>query len=219
MVETVPIARSPITPAPPVTLVAGWEISAKHTSAPLRLIDCTPCQKILIRASTASTAAQMLGVSRGRASRDGSGRLVAGVGHEEWLLVAPPGLSISTHLTASTDGGPELVTIVDVTHARALIRIVGTDSAKVMSKLCGVDFSDKTSPDNTALRTSLAGLVVEIVRNDLANRSHDAAGPDVTSRSYLVLCERSAGQYLFNILLDAGEEFGMEIEGFGISGL
>ncbi|HVB78409.1 MAG TPA: hypothetical protein VNE82_00515 [Candidatus Binataceae bacterium] len=219
MVETAPIARSPITPAPPVTQVAGWEISAKRTSAALRLIDCTPCRKILIRANTESAVARMLGVSRDRASRDDSGRLIAEIGHEEWLMVGPPGSSIPAHLTASVDGGPELVTIVDVTHARALVRIVGTDSAKVMSKLCGIDFSDKASPDNTALRASMAGLVVEIVRSDLANRARDAAGPDPTSRSYLVLCERSAGQYLFNVLLDAGEEYGVDIEGFGIGGL
>jgi sarcosine oxidase, subunit gamma len=216
MVETVPIARSPIAPAPPVTVVAGWEISARRTSAPLRLIDCTPCRKTLIRASTGSVAAHMLGVGRGRATRHDSGRLVAGIVHEEWLLIGSPGLALPSHLTASADGGPELVTIVDVTHARALIRIVGTDSAKVMSKLCAIDFGDRASPDNTALRTSMAGLVVEIVRNDLANRSHDAAGPDATLRSYVVLCERSAGQHLFNILLDAGQEFGIDVEGFGI---
>jgi heterotetrameric sarcosine oxidase gamma subunit len=217
--ETTPIARSPITQAPPVTLVAGWEVSATHSLAPLRLIDCTPCRKFLIRAATGSAAAHTLGVSRGRASHDDSRRLVAGIGHEEWLMVGLPGLALPSHLTSSSDGGPELVTIVDVTHARALIRIVGTDSAKVMSKLCAIDFGDRASPDNTALRTSMAGLVVEILRSDLANRSHDTAAPDATLRSYLVFCERSAGQYLFNILLDAGQEFGIDVEGFGIGGL
>jgi heterotetrameric sarcosine oxidase gamma subunit len=217
--ETTPIARSPITQTPPVTQVAGWEVSARHSSEPLRLIDCTPCRKFLIRAATGSAAAHMLGVAQGCASHDDSGRLIAGIGHEEWLMIGPPGLSSPSYLTASTDGGLELVTIVEVTHARALIRIVGTDSAKVMSKLCGIDFSGKTSPDNTALRTSMAGLVVEIVRNDLANRSLGTAGSDTTALSYLMLCERSAGQYLFDILLDAGKEFGMDIEGFGISGL
>ena len=88
-----------------------------------------------------------------------------------------------------------------------------------MSKLCAIDFGDKVSPDKTALRTSMAGLVVEVVRSDLANPFHDAAAPDSTLRSYLMLCERSAGQYLFNILLDAGQEFGIDVEGFGIGGL
>jgi hypothetical protein len=88
-----------------------------------------------------------------------------------------------------------------------------------MSKLCGIDFGDKATPDNTALRSSVAGLVAEIVRSDLANPRGGAAGSDAASRCYLVLCERSAGQYLFNTLLDAGQEFGIDIEGFGISGL
>jgi hypothetical protein len=86
-----------------------------------------------------------------------------------------------------------------------------------MSKLCAIDFGDRASPDNTALRTSMAGLGVEIVRSDVANRYDGAPGSDARLRSYLVLCERSAGQYLFNILLDAGQEFGMDVEGFGIS--
>jgi hypothetical protein len=32
------------------------------------------------------------------------------------------------------------------------------------------------------------------------------------------MCERSAGQYLFDALLDAGQEFGIDIEGFAVSG-
>ena len=64
-----------------------------------------------------------------------------------------------------------------------------------------------------------AGLVAEIIRSDLTSRPGGAAGSDAASRCYLVLCERSAGQYLFNILLDAAQEFGIDIEGFGISGL
>ena len=92
---------------------------------------------------------------------------------------------------------------MDVTHARVLIRIVGEDTAKVMSKLCGIDFSDKISPHNTALRTSMAGLVVEIVRNDLAYRSPDNAGSDanafqllnaVRTFSWAVSIRRPAGR-------------------------
>ena len=165
-----------------------------------------------------TSAVPKLDVARGHASRDDSGGLVAGIGHEEWLLIGSPGLSLPTHLTASLNGGDELITIVDLTHARALIRMVGTDSAKVMSKLCAIDFGDRISPDKSAFRTSMAGLVVEVVRSDLANPFHDAADPAATSRSYLMLCERSAGQYLFDILLEAGQECGIDVEGFGIGG-
>jgi heterotetrameric sarcosine oxidase gamma subunit len=219
VVEKAPIARSPITPAPPVTMVAGWETSAKPSTASLRLTDCTPSGKLLVRSDVRSATARALGVNQGCASRDGSGRLIAGIGYEEWLIIGPSGAILPALATDGSDGTPELVTLVDLTHARALVRIVGADSAKVMSKVCGIDFSDKATPDNTALRTSVAGLVAEIIRSDLANRRGDTTGLDTASRCYLVLCERSAGQYLFNTLLDAGQEFGIDIEGFGISGL
>jgi heterotetrameric sarcosine oxidase gamma subunit len=219
VVEKAPIARSPITPAPPVTVVAGWETSAKPSTAPLRLTDCTPCGKLLVRTGIRSATARALGVNQGRARRDGSGRLVAGIGYEEWLIVGPSGVILPALATEGSDGPPELVTIVDLTHARALVRMVGADSGKVMAKLCAIDFRDKATPDSTALRTSMAGLVAEIIRSDLTNRPGGATGSDAASRRYLVLCERSAAQYLFNTLLDAGQEFGIDIEGFGISGL
>jgi len=219
VVEKAPIARSPITPAPPVTVVAGWETSAKPSTASLRLTDCTPCGKLLVRTGIRSATAHALGVNQGRARSDGSGRLVAGIGYEEWLIVGPSGVTLPALATDGSDSTPELVTIVDLTHARAVVRIVGADSAKVMSKLCAINFRDKATPDNTALRTSMAGLVAEIIRSDLTNRPGGAAGSDAASRCYVVLCERSAGQYLFNTLLDAGAEFGIDIEGFGISGL
>lgn len=41
------------------------------------------------------------------------------------------------------------------------------------------------------------------------------AGP---VRSYLLHCERSCGQYLFDALLDAGAEFGIDIDGFRAPG-
>jgi sarcosine oxidase gamma subunit len=131
VVEKAPIARSPITPAPPVTVLAGWEASAKPSTAPLRLTDCTPCGKLLVRTGVRSATAHALGVNQGRARHDGSGRLVAGIGYEEWLITGPSGVTLPALARDGSDGTPKLVTIVDLTHARALVRIVGADSAKV----------------------------------------------------------------------------------------
>jgi glycine cleavage system aminomethyltransferase T len=33
-------------------------------------------------------------------------------------------------------------------------------------------------------------------------------------RSYLLHCERASGQYLFDALMDAGDEFGIGVDGF-----
>jgi heterotetrameric sarcosine oxidase gamma subunit len=215
--ETLPIARSPIAQAPPVVVVAAWSVSAKPSSSPLRLIDCTPCQKILLRTATSAAVARSLGVDRGCVKRRGSGVLMAGVGPEEWVVIGPPGAPLSSAIMQASNGAT-LSTVVDLTHARALIRIVGADSARVLSKLCGINFSDTTTPNDTALRTSIGRLVTEIVRNDLAEPSAVATDPGGLVRSYLIMCERSAGQYLFDTLLDAGQEFGIDIEGFGASG-
>jgi hypothetical protein len=82
---------------------------------------------------------------------------------------------------------------MDLTHARALIRIVGADSARVLSKLCGIDFGDTVTPDDSALRTSVARLVAEVIRNDLAEASAAARDRRRLARSYLIMCERSEG--------------------------
>jgi heterotetrameric sarcosine oxidase gamma subunit len=215
--ETLPIARSPITQAPPFATVAAWSVSAKRSTSPLRLIDCTPCQKVLLRTATNTAVARSLGVSHGRVKRDDSGVLVAGVGPEEWIVIGPPGAPLPSAIMQTSDGGTPS-TVIDLTHARALIRIVGADSARVLSKLCGINFGDTTTPNDIALRTSVARLVAEVIRNDLAESSAVATDRTELARSYLIMCERSAGQYLFDALLDAGQEFGIDIEGFAASG-
>jgi glycine cleavage system aminomethyltransferase T len=48
----------------------------------------------------------------------------------------------------------------------------------------------------------VANLVTDVVRVDRDGLP-----------SYLLHCERSSGQYLFDTLLDAGREFGIEIDG------
>lgn len=217
MAETLPVARSPITQAPPVRVMGAWQVSAKPSISPLRLIDCTPCQKTLFRGATSSAAAQALDVGRGRVRRDESGALVASVGPREWIVIGAPGTPLPSALGQSSDGSAPSI-VVDLTHARALIRIVGTNSAKLMSKLCGINFADTTTPDDTALRTSVARLIAEVIRNDVAEPSTAAINQGKLSRSYLVMCERSAGQYLFDTLLDAGEEFGIDVEGFAAIG-
>jgi len=75
--------------------------------------------------------------------------LVAGVVREEWIVIGAPGASLPVALSQTSDGAPPS-TVMDITHARALIRIVGADSARVLSKLCGINFGDTTTPDDIA---------------------------------------------------------------------
>ena len=101
----------------------------------------------------------------------------------------------------------ESVTWVDQSHGRALMRLSGSHAPSLLAKLCGIDLSDDITPDGAAFRTSVAALATDVIRDDLIG----AAG---RTRSYLLHCERSSGQYLFDAVLRAGAEFGIEIDGF-----
>jgi len=199
-------ARSPIAPAPPVTVTDGWEVSGRRSSAELTITDCTPLTKVQLRAPIGGQAAAALGVRFGRAARDAAGTLVVGSGPGEWLLLAPPGQAPDPERIAERGPG-ESVTWVDLTHGRALMRMNGTSAPTVLAKLCGVDLSNANTPDGAAFRTSVAALATDVIRDDLVSADGD-------TRSYLLHCERSSGQYLFDALLRAGAEFGIEIDGF-----
>jgi hypothetical protein len=58
------------------------------------------------------------------------------------------------------------------------------------------------APD-AALRSAVAGEATDLARDDLERVP-----------SYLLHCERSSGQYLFDSLLDAAAEFGIDVDGF-----
>jgi heterotetrameric sarcosine oxidase gamma subunit len=201
--EFQPVARSPIAPAPPVTVEAGWEVSARSTTADLRIADRTPLAKVLVRAPEDGAVARALGAGFGRAVHDDHGVLVTGSGPGEWTLLAPPGTApeVAGRIEATPDD--EQVSVVDVTHGRALVRIIGARTVDLLAKVCSIDLSEEVTPDGAAFRSSVAKVVTDVVREDQDG-----------TRSYLLHCERSYGQYLFDALLDAGDEFGIEVEGF-----
>lgn len=201
-----PIARSAIAAAEPTTVRDGWEISTRRPTAALTLTDCTPLAKYQVRAPVSGQAAAELGIRFGRAVPGDDGILVVGSGPGEWLVVGPPGSgkTIAARLQdLVARASSELVTFVDLTHGRALMRITGSSAAAVLAKVCGVDLSDDMTPDGAALRSSVAAVATDIIRDD-----HDEV------RSYLLHCERSSGQYLFDALLDAGADLCIEIAGF-----
>ena len=203
MVETAPIARSPIAPVPPVAIERGWEVSARRSAAELKITDCTPLAKVLVLASTGGEVARALGVPFGRATRDAHGTLVVGSGPGEWLLLATPGTSVAVTQRVEEVPGEGLISVFDATHGLALLRITGARAPDLLAKVCAIDFSEAVTPDGAAFRSSVAKLVTDIVRDDRDGEI-----------SYLLHCERSSGQYLFDVLIDAGDEFGIEVDGF-----
>jgi len=143
--------------------------------------------KMLVRGTGA------LAVPFGRAERHGDA-LVVGSGPGEWTV-----LGGRAQHAAESGPGDHLISVIDVTHGRALVRLTGGRAASLLAKVCAIDLSDRVTPDGTAFRSSVAKLITDVVRDDRDG-----------TPSYLLHCERSSGQYLFDSLLDAGAEFGIE---------
>jgi heterotetrameric sarcosine oxidase gamma subunit len=200
-----PVARSPIRPAEPL-VVAGWEVEGARSGAPLTLADLSALAKTLVRAPAEGAMAGALGVPFARAARDANGALVTGSGPGEWIVIGAVGEGAAQRArlesVAAGLGAGELVTVLDLTYGQALIRLTGPAAPALLAKVCAIDLADHRTPSGTVLRTSVAKLTTDLVRDD-----QDAVP------SYLLHCERSYGQYLFEALLDAGAEFGIETDG------
>lgn len=201
MDDSVPLARSPIAVTPPEAVVAGWVVSARTSRAALTVTDCTPLAKVAVKASY-----EVFDVPFGRIGRqdwDGIEVLLIGSGPGEWLALGPAGEQrvLLDLLKGVGDRAGELVTVVDQTHGRALVRLTGAQAAELLAKECAIDLAARA--DGSALRTGVAGLATDVVRDDRAGVP-----------SYLLHCERSSGAYLYDVLSDAGAEFGIEPDGF-----
>jgi heterotetrameric sarcosine oxidase gamma subunit len=180
-----PVARSPISQVRPIQ-------PAGPAAAGLTLTDLSLAAKVAFRASPdAAGMTGALGVPFGRAARDGSGALVIGSGPGEWLILGPPGSAstLKDRLTrlaglAGRDAGDELVSVLDLTHGIALLRLTGARAAAVLAALCGIDLGERNTPHGAAFRSLVAGVVTGVVRDDV-----DGA-PDAAP-AYLLHCERS----------------------------
>lgn len=187
----------------------GWEIGAGVSTARLTLRDESPLAKVVVRAPFTGAVRSELGVGFGRTTRadvPAVGQvLVVGAGPGEWVVLGPVGsgtrLLGDLHERLGSTG--EFASAVDITHGRALVRLHGPDARRTLAKVCGVDLDDRTTPDGSALRTSVARIVTDLVRDDSDGEL-----------SYLLHCERSSGQFLADMLLDAGREFGIGVTGF-----
>ncbi len=90
------------------------------------------------------------------------------------------------------------VTVTAMTHGQACIRIIGRRVTELMSKLCGLDFSSTAFPNGTARRTSFAKTGQLVVRRDIGQLP-----------TFLVVGARSGAAYVWETILEAGEEYGI----------
>lgn len=183
-----PVARGPIAPTLPE---AGWQIAPPYAGQTVQLTDRSLMAKVLIRGDAA------LEVPFGLTGAGPGDSLVIGTAPGEWLLFALPG-SAADVIGLVAQPGAGLTTLLDVTHGYAVVELRGVDSAELLARLCRIDLADDVTPDGSALRSLVGGLVVGIVRSDRDGE-----------RSYLLYVDRSYGQSFVDMLLDVGAEFGL----------
>ena len=164
--------------------------------APMTLGDISSMTKLIVRAADGTAATSQMGVPFGASRLEGD-VLISGQRPSEWLLLGPaPAVGA---LAASLDRTGHVSTI-DHTHSRAMFRLTGESAASALEKVCGLDWSDAMTPNGAVVSASVAKVTCDIIRND------NKGAP-----SYLIACDRSFGQYLFDALLDAGAEFGIGV--------
>ncbi|MDW3221225.1 MAG: hypothetical protein R8F63_21670 [Acidimicrobiales bacterium] len=162
--------------------------------ADLTLTDLTATTKTTIRAADGTGAASALGLPFGSAARTENGDLVVHIRPDEWLILG----SAATVDALDLSG---FVSRIDTTHSRLLFRLTGAEAARVMEKVCSLDFADHMTPDGACAGASVAKVTCDIVRDDVS--FGDAAG----TRSYLILADTSYRDYLRGALDDAMTEF------------
>lgn len=106
-----------------------------------------------------------------------------------WFVRTRPGQTLTLPNTTAH------VTLTDMTHGYAEIHIIGPHSATLISRACGLNFSDKAFPNQTAKHSSVAKTRQLIIRHDLGDMP-----------AYALIGERSLATYLWETLLVSGRD-------------
>ena len=92
-----------------------------------------------------------------------------------------------------------MATVTDITHGRAALRLVGPDSRSVLTRLCGLNFSPLAFPNQAIQASSVAKTPQWVVRDDLGEMA-----------SFVLLGARSLGVYLWEVIMEAGSDLGIQ---------
>ena len=182
---------------PEVYTMSEVEIAAAQGS--LALADETPNGKLLLEGDQAESVlmdAFDLGSLKINEGSDGIYRLR----NDLFFISTPPGREVSTQkkVAAASAASEQFVTVTDITHGRAEIRVIGPASQALLSKGCGLDFQPSVFPNETAKQSSLAKTTQLIIRRDIGDLP-----------AFSIIGAQSLGPYVWDTLMEAGREFGV----------
>ncbi len=173
-------------------------VAARHSVV---LADQSPGGKLYVEGHESESVVQSaLGVSN---LTVGSGMRVNGfylyrLRLDLYFANTPPDIEVQVMedlQTRARESG-KYVTVTDVTHGLGELRIVGSASRDLLSKLCGLDFSSSGFPNHAVRQSSVAKIKQLIVRRDIEDLP-----------AYSLLGAASFGTYLWDTIMHAGHEW------------
>lgn len=190
-----PIFRSPITMPPAVGAGAADLLVNDLTGAPVILIQGDPGQTLQkYFGQVPAQPGQVIELETGFLARLTPGELYL------FGKSAAASLPAADELERMVAAAAYSTQTTDLTHGTALIKLGGDSAASTLSKICGLDFHDQAFPNRQVKQTSAAKVKTLIARIDEAGRP-----------TYHLHVERGLGQYFWETLWDAGQEFGLGI--------
>jgi len=194
------------------TVQAGWQVPNLYSSVQdelriatrkVGIADMSPVDKLQVEGEAATAVIKRaLGVPElaiGQVHEASEKVAVSRLRRDMFLLMvmAGHGAETASQLREATEGN-ELVTVSNVTHGRSVIALFGPYSDELLSKLCGLDFHESAFPNLTVKQSSVAKTRQAIIR-------HDTNG----TQTYLLVGGRSLSAYLWGVIMEAGEEYGV----------
>ncbi len=188
--------------------LAGWRIPEAYSDTAseknaaenaLVLVDDTPNGKLTVEGNDAGYVLKTVlkvhatGIGEGEAIPEG---MVYRLRSDHYFISTSPGSESDIRKRLAEGSGPRFVTVTDMTHGWSEIRVLGAASPELMAKVCGLDLGD--FPSGTARQTSVAKTNQLVVRT-LVGEMH----------AFSLLGARSLAAYLWEVLMEAGEEWGM----------
>jgi len=174
------------------------------------LIDISAWGKLLLKGANSS---EVIATCFGEApTKTGEAReiksnhiLVAGLTPDEFLILTPSGAEKqwATSLEAEIAMQNTFASVIDLTSGLVGLSISGPKCTTVMSKLCAIPFNSKAFPNLCVVQSSFAKVRGTIIHHDRGSLP-----------AFELFADCSYGEYLWEAILDAGREFGMQPVGW-----
>ena len=186
----------------------GWHIPDVYTNPEaeitaarerLALADETPNGKLLLEGDQVESVLMEvfdLGSLKINEGRGGIYRLR----NDLFFISTTPGREVRAQkkLATALKASAQFVTVTDITHGRAEIRVIGPHSRELLSKVCGLDFRPSAFPNETAKQSNLAKTTQLIIRCDIGELL-----------AFSIIGVQSLAPYVWDTMMEAGREFGV----------